>query len=394
MTDRGPQGRGVEEPAALRDGLRRAVRASVRRGDIVLDVAGGMGIEAFETCRNGASTAIVAVSSRHAGVVSALAAENGLGDRIVVHARALRDLQLSARASLMIATGLDPFVGEDALLSVVAHAREHWLSAGARIVPGAVRFRFQLAEIPGWYARRIDRWNAERGGISFAPGRVVAANTIWQNDVATDTVLAPAADASVVSLGNADGRCASAVSFMIERAGTVHAVSAQMQTQLTPDSEWTPRLTSDGRAVAGFAVFPLERPIAVTPGAGVELSVRMDTVAPMTSLWTWGVTAVDAQGATIGRSQQSTFRSLLIGRDALAQRGPDFAPQLTTRGEAARAFLGLIAEGVDLRGAVARVMTLFPDVVPTPEAGERFAERVLARLADIAPHTPESRPAP
>src|SRR4051812_29416099 len=110
-----------------------ALRATVRPGDVVLDLASGTGILGLLACQYGASRVYAIESEPIAGLAREIARDNGFADRIIpIQA-------LSTRASLpepvdVIVTDLAGRFGFEAgLVEVIGDARRRFLKPGGRL---------------------------------------------------------------------------------------------------------------------------------------------------------------------------------------------------------------------------------------------------------------------
>jgi predicted RNA methylase len=127
----------------LRDSVRvasfkRAVDAIVRPGMRVLDIGAGTGILSFWAARAGAEVIAVEASSI-AEVIPALAARNGLVDRIHVDPRRSFDINLRDRCELLITETLGHMGIDEGIVFASADAKARLLTSTAPIIPRSVR---------------------------------------------------------------------------------------------------------------------------------------------------------------------------------------------------------------------------------------------------------------
>lgn len=119
---------------------RRAIEASVRPGDLVLDIGAGTGLLSMMAARAGAGHvyAVEAVPEIAAAARRIIRA-NGLADRITViplHSSALRiPRHLPRRVNVVVSETFDTGLLGEGALATLAHAREHLLETGGRVIP-------------------------------------------------------------------------------------------------------------------------------------------------------------------------------------------------------------------------------------------------------------------
>ncbi len=121
-------------------GFLRAIKATVKPDDVVVDLGTGSGVLAIAAARAGAKHVYAIEMTGMANVAEAMFAANGLSDRITLLRGRSNDLELPGgiKANLLITetVGDGPF-GEG-ILESVADARARLLVPGARIIPAAI----------------------------------------------------------------------------------------------------------------------------------------------------------------------------------------------------------------------------------------------------------------
>lgn len=135
--------------------VQRAVTSAVRPGDRVLDAGTGSGLLAFVALAAGAATA-VGVDRHHVELAGAIAAHNGLADRLTFLQAELAELELSSfdppkKFDLLLAFihTNNPLIDE-ARSRLVFELRDRLCADGATVVPGAVRYRATGCDRRDW----------------------------------------------------------------------------------------------------------------------------------------------------------------------------------------------------------------------------------------------------
>lgn len=152
-----------------------AVGRIVRTDDIVVDVGSGTGILAIAAARAGARRVYAIEATASAGVARAMAAANGVADRVTVIRGWSTLVELPERATVLVSEvlGDDPF--REGVLETMADATRRLLAPDARIIPRRVRVLATPVEVDAADREReivtpasIARWN-ERHGLDFSP---------------------------------------------------------------------------------------------------------------------------------------------------------------------------------------------------------------------------------
>lgn len=229
----------------LNDGARTsayldAIAATVRPGDVVLDLGTGTGVLAIAAAKAGARR----VYAIEAGAIGALAermvVENGVADRVRVIRGWSTSVALPERCNVLITEtiGDDP-LGEK-ILENVLDARRRLLTPEARLVPLAIHLCATVYAVPGANWRR--HFNRQSAFAEWAtklslPVDWFAAPSEWKptwEQLAQWSVLeAPAALQSVSLTSHETAQVDAAVEVGVSRPGRVNAVAVSADVHLT-----------------------------------------------------------------------------------------------------------------------------------------------------------------
>ncbi len=152
------------------DAFLAAIAATVRPGDVVVDLGSGSGVLAMAAIRAGAARVYAIEASEFAEVAAAAFATNGMADRITLLRGWSHRLELPERADLLVSEilGNDP-LGEG-VLRFLPDAASRFLKPGGRLLPGRLEVMASLLERPlsdlaqdRVDRARLDRWRAAYG---------------------------------------------------------------------------------------------------------------------------------------------------------------------------------------------------------------------------------------
>src|SRR5215471_9035474 len=126
----------LSDPARLQV-FERAVAASVRAGDVVIDLGAGTGILGLLACRAGAARVYAIENGGMIEVARALARANGFGDRITFLRTHSSEAQLPEHADVLVADLIGRMGFEAGAFEAYADVRR-WLKPGARVIPDSI----------------------------------------------------------------------------------------------------------------------------------------------------------------------------------------------------------------------------------------------------------------
>lgn len=167
-----------------------AIRASVRRGDRVIEVGAGLGFFSVVAALAGAAHVDAIDTNPVIHLGRRIAAANGCEDRVAFHQVAAKEFEPGAPADLLIADLRGPTALAGTALEVMIDARQRFLRQGGTMIP--VRDMLICAPVrrPATICREIDAALA-RSELSLEPVAEVVRDIPIRCPVDAGDVLAP-----------------------------------------------------------------------------------------------------------------------------------------------------------------------------------------------------------
>jgi protein arginine N-methyltransferase 1 len=275
--------------------FQRAIRATVRPGDVVVEVGAGLGTYSFFAARAGARRVYaVEADPEICRLAENLAEQNGLADRIQFLRGFSTDIELPERADVAIFEDYSSFFISSGLPGLLRDIRERLLKRSGRLIPRGVDLFLSAAECPRPY-RQLDLLRRQRDrlfGLDLSETRRLVMNQPLGTEAAGRHLLTRPLRCARLGLGNGNAFGFSfAGTARARRNGTVHGLLGWMELLLAPGV----RLSCSPlrpRTVWGQNLYPLAAPLRVKRGQPIALS--MELIFPQRSsrfLQRWAVCA-------------------------------------------------------------------------------------------------------
>ena len=356
------------------DAFRRAIHATVRPGDTVLDLACGTGILGLFACEAGASRVYAIDGSEMIEIARAVARANGLSDRITHIASHSTRAELPERADVMVFDQMGHLGFNAGLLQFAADARRRMLKPGARIVPGPVTLDIALVASPVMRAR-ADFWNTRPAGFDFSPATPTAHNSGYPVEIGHIDLLSESAPAMTFVPSTWNGEPFAASFELVAAAdGAADGLCGWFRAEMAPGI-WMTNAPRDPQRInrrPGF--LPFERPLPLKRGDRVRITMRL---LPEDTILSWDV---ERSGGG-DRMRHTTWKGLLPTRESLDRTRADATPVLSATGLARRSVLELCDGRRSVREIEAAVAQRHPDLFVDQQAVAVFVAEVLAVYA-------------
>ncbi len=303
------------------DAMDRAIRLAVGRGDVVVDVGTGVGTYAVMAARAGASIVYAIEPDRVAEIAAKVFEVNGVADRITILRLRVEEVDLPAKADLLITEDFAPWFYDEHLHDLLLYSRSNILSEGGRVIPSKVTVRAcpwggprQDSADPGWRHRpgMPDSDTGDIVGIDFSPLESLAVNTPDPCGIPPGGPLADGTDLFAWDLTLLEpGSYSSDARWIVEREGSIWGIGIWMEMELWEGVHYS-NAPGEEEASWGQGHFPLAAPLEVGPETVVEAVVETRTDPAGMVWWSWKIWA---DGNLSETREGNTFGGLPFGDD-------------------------------------------------------------------------------
>lgn len=260
------------------DAYAESIRQVVRSGDRVVDLGAGLGILGFLALKAGAAHVYALEKSDSIELARAVAAANGLSDRVTFFHGNSRDFSLDEPADLLLSETLGSFGVEENTLDFTLDARRRLLKPDGRLLPRALRLWLAPACHEGAKAK-VEFWRSIQG-LDFSPAIDELVSRMAPADVSVEDLMAAPQVFAEVDLRQHEALSLSrALLYPILRPGAVYGLAGWFQADLAPGV----LISTAPNAPATHwrqALFPLRQPIDVVPGDYLEATLTIGPAGP------------------------------------------------------------------------------------------------------------------
>jgi PRMT5 arginine-N-methyltransferase/ribosomal protein L11 methyltransferase PrmA len=360
--------------------FQQAISDLVRPGATVLDLASGTGILGLFACRAGARHVYSIEVTGIVELARAVAARNGLADRITFIQALSSEASLPERVDVIVCDQIGHFGFEAGLLTYASDARDRFLASGGAMMPSRLDLIVALVESEELHGQ-VDFWSRCPAGFNFDPVREWAVNTGYPATLPKAALLGEAAVATSIDMFAVNGGpFRFATRLAVERSGVLHGVGGWFSASLSPRVTLTNSPLAAMRLNRRNVFFPIDCPAAVEAGDIVDVDMH---VIPAESIVTWTAHAIRPRenNRTIVRARHSTMQGMLLSRDERRRMDPRFVPSLTPRGAARLSVLALSDGSRSLADIEREVQRRHSDLFPTVRDAGAFVVEVISRYA-------------
>ncbi|MCA9608514.1 MAG: 50S ribosomal protein L11 methyltransferase [Myxococcales bacterium] len=255
------------------DAYARAIEATVREGDVVVDLGAGLGILSLLAARAGARKVYAIEKGDAARLAARVVEQNGLAGRIEVIEATSRDVELDAPADVLVSETLGSFGIEENTLAFTIDARDRLLAPGGRMVPCAIECFLAPVELPEEH-EAASFW-ADVRGFDFSAARDEMLSRMRVANVAPERLVArPQRSARFDLATTTEPGLAVRHLFPIERPGVIHGLAGWFAVELADGVSID---TAPGSAPTHWrqAYFPYREAVRVVAGDLLEVKLRL-----------------------------------------------------------------------------------------------------------------------
>ena len=292
--------RSMIRDAVRTEAFRRAIEATVRPGDTVLDVGAGSGILSVFAARAGAARVYAVEQTTIAVLAQELVAANRVEDVVRVIQGDIFDIEPPERVDVIVSEWLGGFGIDEGMLAPVIAARDRWLKPGGTMIPRTVtawtalvhdryldetvaflRDRPYGLELEGLIEKTVNEISYSGAFRHFAVGdRRSEPGRLWTTRT------------EVITLEEAMAPHEAETVLHVHDHGTANALALWFSAELAPDMTLSDG-PDDPPTHWGMTTAPLRSAVNLTPGMVVRARIRNAPAKPVGTWTRWAIAMPD-----------------------------------------------------------------------------------------------------
>jgi len=342
-----------------------ALRRTVRKGSVVVEIGTGPGIFAVLACQLGASRVFAIEPAEIIQVAREVAAANGCAAKIEFFEQLSHCVNLPTRADIVLSDLRDVLPFFQRHIPAIVDGRRRFLAPGGTMIPRKDTVWAAVVEAPKPYCEIVDPWEQNRLGQDLNPARRLAVNNIQKIRVSPEQLLTAhrlwtTLDYATVESHDVRGN----LEWIVERAGTGHGIVVWFDADLAEGIGFS-NAPGTPETVYGSFFFPWTQPTPLQQGQTVCVSLEAKLVEnDYVWRWTTRIEPLAESSAVPLHFEQSQLAGAVLSPKLLCKIAADYIPQLSEEGLLRRRTFELIDGKLPLEEIARRLAKEFPRRFP------------------------------
>ena len=338
-----------------------ALRKTVRKGSVVIEIGTGPGIFAVLACQLGASKVYAIEPGEIIQVAREVAAANGCADKMEFFEQLSHQVTIPVRADVILSDlrGVLPFFQRH--IPAIVDARARFLAPGGRMIPRKDTLWAAIAEAPRAYGEVSGPWDQRVFGQNLDSARRLAINNVQSirhhsGPLLTASGLWTTLDYATVESPDARGT----LEWKVERAGTGHGIVVWFDADLAEGAGFS-NVPGSPAETYGCLFFPWTQPVSLKEGQSVCVNLEAKLVED-DYVWRW-TTRIEPRagsGASPIHYEQSQLSGAVLSPAQLRKLAADYIPQLSEEGILRRRTFELMDGKLSLNDIARQLAKEFP----------------------------------
>lgn len=339
-----------------------ALRRTVRKGSVVVEIGTGPGIFAVLACQLGASRVFAIEQTEVIQVAREVAAANGCAGKIEFFEDLSTRVTLPARADILVSDlrGVLPlFQGH---IPAIVDARRRFLAPRGILIPRTDTLRAAVVEASKPYGETVDPWDHNTLSQDLSPARLLAVNDIQKvrvepSQLLTEDKLWSTLDYASVENPDITGN----LEWTVAREGTGHGIVVWFDAELAEGVGFS-NAPGAPETVYSSLFFPWTQATHLAQGQTVCVRLAAKLVEN-DYVWRWNTHIEPLSGSADSpiHFAQSQLNGAVLSPKQLHRLAADHIPQLSGEGLLRRRAFELMDGKATLEEIARKLAAEFPE---------------------------------
>jgi SAM-dependent methyltransferase len=263
-----------------------ALRETVRRDSVVMDLGCGPGVLALIACKLGARRVYAVEPENVIGLAREAAAANGFSHRIEFFENLSTEIAVPEPATIIVSDlrGVLPWFQQH--IPSIIDARKRLLARGGVLIPHRDILWAAVVEAPEQYEELVGPWQSNKFELDLTAGTRLITNTWRKTPLTPEQFLTEPirwATVDYYEVNSPDIRAE--ISWRASRNATAHGFAVWFDSELIEGIGFSNHPGAQ-QMIYGTGLFPFTRPVEISEGEQIKLRLAADFVQN-DYVWRW-----------------------------------------------------------------------------------------------------------
>jgi SAM-dependent methyltransferase len=263
-----------------------ALRETVRRDSVVMDLGCGPGVLALIACKLGARRVYAVEPENVIGLAREAAAANGFSERIEFFENLSTEIAVPEPATIIVSDlrGVLPWFQQH--IPSIIDARKRLLARGGVLIPHRDILWAAVVEAPEQYEELVGPWQSNKFELDLTAGTRLITNTWRKTPLTPEQFLTEPirwATVDYYEVNSPDIRAE--ISWRASRNATAHGFAVWFDSELIEGIGFSNHPGAQ-QMIYGTGLFPFTRPVEISEGEQIKLRLAADFVQN-DYVWRW-----------------------------------------------------------------------------------------------------------